>query len=124
MSVRLTDETAILVLWWVVLGVTVLVVVPLAVYLLRRLLRASRAIRVYTEEALAAGGGIAGHVRAVPALDTTVERLPPVAGRAEALAEASGRLKTVLASRARGGAGGSSTGGGGSARGRGPGGAP
>lgn len=123
MTVQLTDQTAVLVLWWVTLAVALLVVVPLAVYLLHRLLRTAGTIRRYTEEALAAGGGIASHVAAIPALEITVERLPPVAERAAALEEASERLRKVLASRA-GGRSGSGPGGAGPAGGGGPGGVP
>lgn len=118
MTVQLTDQTAVLVLWWVTLAVALLVVVPLAVYLLHRLLRTAGTIRRYTEEALAAGGGIASHVRAIPALETTVERLPPVAERAAALEAASERLRAVLVSRGgRGSTGGSGPPGGGAGQG-------
>jgi hypothetical protein len=59
-------------IWWILLVVAVVVVLPVAVYLLHRLLRAARSIERYTAEALAAGLGIARHTAAVSALDRTV----------------------------------------------------
>ena len=50
----------------------VVAVLPLAVYLLHRLLRAALSIERYTGEALTAGLGIARNTGAVKALDDTV----------------------------------------------------
>lgn len=62
---------AVYVLWWIALAVVVLVIVPLAITLLWRALRAANAIRRYLDDMLAAGAGIAGHTAAIPALDST-----------------------------------------------------
>ena len=63
---------AVYVIWGILLVVTIVIVLPLAVYLLHRLLRAALSIERYTAEALAAGLGIARNTAAVKALDTTV----------------------------------------------------
>ena len=59
-------------IWWIMLVVTVVVVVPVAVYLLHRLWLAARSIERYTGEALAAGLGIARNTANIAALDQTV----------------------------------------------------
>ena len=64
--------SAVYAIWAILLVVTIVVVLPLAVYLLHRLLRAAISIERYTAEALAAGLGIARNTAAVKALDTTV----------------------------------------------------
>lgn len=79
-------------LWWVGLGLTYLVLVPLAVVLLHRTLGAARNIERYTREALVAAGGIAGNTRHISALDTTVD----VAGdMLEVAGSVAGKLDTV-----------------------------
>jgi hypothetical protein len=64
--------TAVYVIWWIMLIVAIVVVLPAALYLLHRLWRAARSIERYTAEALAAGLGIARHTTAIRALDQTV----------------------------------------------------
>jgi hypothetical protein len=59
-------------IWGVTLGVVTLVVVPLALYLLHRTLRAAQSIERYIREALAAGVGIAENTAAVAALEETI----------------------------------------------------
>jgi hypothetical protein len=63
---------AVYAIWWIMLAVIVVVVVPVAVYLLHRLWRAAWSIERYTAEALAAGLGIARHSASLTALDQTV----------------------------------------------------
>ena len=63
---------SVYVIWWTLLIVAVVAVLPLAVYLLHRLLRTARSIERYTAEALTAGLGIARNTQAVKALDDTV----------------------------------------------------
>jgi len=63
---------SVYVIWWTLLVVAIVAVLPLAVYLLHRLLRTARSIERYTEEALTAGLGIARNTQAVKALDDTV----------------------------------------------------
>lgn len=87
-------------IWLATLVLVVVVVVPLAVALLHRTLRAAQAIRRYLDEMLLAGAGIAGHTAAIPALDDTVATagtLLEVAGRIQ---QHSGNIAAVLAERA------------------------
>ncbi len=65
--------TAVYVIWWIALAIVLFVLVPVAVHLLSRALRAARSIQTYMEEMLAAGVGIAGNTGAIPALDETIE---------------------------------------------------
>lgn len=99
---RIVASTPVLVLWWVAVGLTVAVIVPLAVYLLHQTWQAARNIRRYTDEALEAGRGIAENAAAVGALDDTIETAIPIVDKAEALDEATGRLAALLADRASG----------------------
>jgi hypothetical protein len=88
-------------IWWVTLVLTLVVFVPLAVYLLHRTWRAARSIRHYAADALLAAGGIAGHTAHIVALDTTIG----VAGELlDAAGGVAGKLDTVanvLAERAQ-----------------------
>lgn len=63
---------AVYVLWWIGLAVTLLVFVPLSVYLLNRTFDAARSIRRYADAALTAAAGIAGNTQHIPALDSTI----------------------------------------------------
>jgi len=87
-------------IWWTGLIVTLLVFVPLAVYLLHRTWRAAHSIQIYAREALTAAAGVAGNTQHIPALDATLS----TAGEMLATAvEVDGKLKTiadVLAQRA------------------------
>lgn len=78
--------TAVYVIWWVAIAIVVLVVVPLAVYLLRRALGAAWSIQGYMDEMLGAGVQIAGHTGAVTALNDTI-------GTATTMVEVAGGLK-------------------------------
>lgn len=93
---RLTDDTTVLVLWWIAVALTVVVIVPAALYLLHRTWRAARSIRRFTAETLAAGAGIAEHTAKVPALDRTVELAGPVAEKAGRIRRATAELADVL----------------------------
>lgn len=59
-------------IWWVGLMVTLVVLVPLAVYLLHRTWLAARSIQRYAADTLAAAGGIAGNTQHIVALDATI----------------------------------------------------
>lgn len=90
-------------IWIITLLVVALVIVPVAIHYLRRALKAARAIERNLADMLEAGGKIAGHTGAVPALDTTIKTaiaMKPVAdsieGKTKAVAE-------LLAGRAAGG---------------------
>lgn len=60
-------------IWAVTLAIVMLVIVPLALYLLWRALKAARSIERYTREALQAGVGIANNTAAIAALDQTIK---------------------------------------------------
>lgn len=99
-NVVIDAPAVVLTLWWVALGLTTLVVVPAAVYLLHRTWKAARNIRRYTAEALEAGAGIVENVAAVGALEETVDRAGPLVEKAGALDEAADRLAGILSRRA------------------------
>lgn len=92
--------TAVLVLWWVALGLTVLVIVPLALYLLHRTWKAAHNIRRYTGETLEAGAGIARHTSSVPALDETLAAAGPLLEHTAELRRSTGELAETLRRRA------------------------
>lgn len=77
--------TAALWIWSITLGVVTIVIVPVAIVLLHRTLRAASAIERYTRESLEAGVGIAKNTEAVQALDETI-------AAASSLLEASQKL--------------------------------
>lgn len=68
----MTLTTTGLVIWIVLLAIIVIVIVPLAVSLLQRALRAARNIEAYLADMLTAGLGVAGNTAAIPALDDTI----------------------------------------------------
>jgi hypothetical protein len=64
--------TAVYWIWGITLGIITFVVVPLALYLLHRTLKAARWIECYARESLTAGVGIATNTSAIPALEQTL----------------------------------------------------
>ncbi len=83
----MTLTSAGLAIWIVLLVVIAAIIVPLAVGLLRRALKAARNIETYLADMLTAGVGVAGNTAAVPALDQTIDwavAMKPVAERIEA----------------------------------------
>jgi hypothetical protein len=92
---------AVYVIWGVGLAVTLVVFVPLAVYLLHRTWRAARSIQRYAAEALQAASGIAGNTRHVGALDATVETATDMLGAAGAVERKLDTVATVLERRSR-----------------------
>jgi hypothetical protein len=67
-----TVPAAIYTIWWVGLIVTLVVFVPLAVYLLHRTWRSARSIQRYAAETLQAAGGIARNTAKIKALDAII----------------------------------------------------
>ena len=67
-----TVPPAVYAIWWAGLIVTLVVFVPLAVYLLHRTWRSARSIQRYAAETLRAAGGIARNTANITALDTTI----------------------------------------------------
>ena len=95
---------AVHVIWAAVLLLVIVVIVPLAIVLLHRTLRAALSIRSYLDEMLAAGVGIAGHTAAVAALDDTIGVAGTMVKVADEIKEHSGTIASVLSARAmRGG---------------------
>jgi len=91
---------AVYTIWWIGLLVTLVVFVPLAVYLLHRTWRAARSIQWYAAEALTAAAGIAGNTKYVPALDDTIGVASQMLGVAGGIVSKLDTAATVLAERA------------------------
>lgn len=94
-----TMPGAVFVIWWIGLALTLLVFVPLAVYLLHRTWRAARSIQWYAGEALVAAAGVAGNTQHVPALDTTIGVAGQMLGVAGGIVTKLDAAATVLAAR-------------------------
>ena len=90
--------------WAAALLLVVLVIVPLAVLLLHRTLRAAISIRRYLDEMLVAGVGIAGNTASIKALDDTIGVAVAMVGVAGNIKSHSGTIASVLAGRAASGA--------------------
>jgi hypothetical protein len=83
--------------WGLTLGVITFVVVPLALYLLHRALRAARSIERYTREALEAGAGIAANTAAVASLEETIAAARSLLEAAELLKRRSAEVADAVA---------------------------
>jgi hypothetical protein len=92
---------AVYTIWWVGLIVTLVVLVPLAVYSLHRAWRSARSIQRYAAEALAAAAGIEQNTRHVRALDDTVEVATDMLGAAGAVERKLDTVAEVLEERSR-----------------------
>ena len=89
--------TASLWIWAITLAVVTVVIVPIAVYLLHRTLRAARSIERYTRESLAAGVGIASNTGAIAALDDTIRAASALLEAAEALKRQTAEVSDAVA---------------------------
>ena len=89
--------TASLWIWAITLAVVTVVIVPLAIYLLHRTLRAARSIERYTRESLAAGVGIASNTGAIAALDDTIRAASALLEAAEALKRQTAEVSDAVA---------------------------
>lgn len=87
-------------LWWTGLILTLVVFVPLAVYLLHRAWRAARSIQIYAREALTAAAGIAGNTQHIPALDATLSTAGQMLSTAVEVDKKLGTIAAVMAQRA------------------------
>ncbi len=72
--------------WGIGLLGTLVVFLPLTVYLLHSLWRTTRHIQIYAREALTGTAGIAKHSRAVCALDDTIRLAAEIRAAAESIA--------------------------------------
>jgi hypothetical protein len=68
--------TAVFVLWWTALVLTVLVIVPVTLRFLQRTWAAARTIHRYAVDTRVAAQGIAANVAAISALDEAVAAAP------------------------------------------------
>lgn len=96
----MTMPDAVYTIWWTGLIVTLVVFVPLAVYLLHRTWKAARSIQGYAADALTAAAGVAGHTQYVPALDDTIGVASQMLGVAGDIVTKLDTAATVLAERA------------------------
>ncbi len=92
---------AVYTIWWIGLIVTLVVFVPLAVYLLHRTWLAARSIERYAADALAAAAGIAGNTVNIKALDSTIEVAGQLLAGAGSVVQKLDTTASVLASRAQ-----------------------
>jgi hypothetical protein len=84
-------------IWGITLGLITFVIVPLALYLLHRALRAARAIERYTREALEAGAGIAANTAAITALDEALAAARSLLEAAELLKRRTAEVADAVA---------------------------
>ncbi len=101
-SVRTLPES-VYTIWWFVLLTVLVVIVPLAIALLHRTLRAALSIRRYLEEMLVAGVAIAKNTSSIPALKDTIAVGSGMVETAGRLKEHSATIASVLAARAKAG---------------------
>ncbi len=87
-------------IWIVLLVVIAAAIVPLAVGLLRRALKAARNIETYLADMLTAGVGVAGNTAAVPALDQTIDWAVAMKPVAEGIEAKTGAVAELLSKRA------------------------
>lgn len=87
------------VIWWATLIVAVVVVLPLAVFLLHRALRTARQIERYAAKALQAGVGIAGNTESVSALEGTISTATGILESARSIEERTGAIEGVFEAR-------------------------
>ncbi len=91
---------AVYVIWWATLIVAVVVVLPLAVYLLHRTLNAARQIERYAARALEAGAGIARNTENIGALEGTISTATEILETARSIEGHTGSIEEVLTARA------------------------
>jgi len=72
MTGALAIPQALYIIWWIGLGLTLVIFVPLAVYSLHRTWRSARSIQRYAAETREAAAGIARNTATIGALDTTI----------------------------------------------------
>ncbi len=87
-------------IWWTGLLVTLLIFVPLAVYLLHQLWRSARNIQLYARDALTAAGGIAENTGHIVALDQTIEVAGSMLSTAGSIEQRLGGATAALGARA------------------------
>lgn len=91
---------AVFTIWAVTVGLALGVFVPLSVYMLASLLRATRSIQRYARDAVAPARAIAGHTASIPALDTTIAAATDILTAAGGVAHKLDIIAGVLENRA------------------------
>lgn len=86
--------------WMVTVVLALVVFVPLSVYMLASLLRATRSIQRYARDAVAPAQAIATQTSAVPALDATIAVATEILAAAEGVAQKLNAIATALEARA------------------------
>lgn len=86
-------------IWWAGLILTLVVFVPLSVYLLHRTWRAARSIQRYAADTLTAAAGVAGNTQHIPALDATIATATKILGTAGTVERKLATIADVLAQR-------------------------
>ncbi len=89
-------------IWGIVLAVAVFVILPIAVYLLQRTLRAARNIERYLADMRDAGVGIAQNTSNIKALDDTIGVATQILGVAANIKDYSATIEKTLVTRAGG----------------------
>jgi hypothetical protein len=92
---------AVYTIWTIGVIVTLVVFVPLAVYLLHRTWQAARSIQRYAAETLVAARGIANNTQHIRALDGTIEVATDMLGAAGAVERKLDTVAAVLEERCR-----------------------
>ena len=92
---------AVYTIWRITLAVTLIVFVPLSVYLLHRTWRAARSIQRYAADTLVAARGIAGNTQHIPALDATIATAGDLLQAAGAVERKLDTTASTLAARVR-----------------------
>lgn len=92
--------SAVFIIWGVTLAIAVLVILPLAIYLLQRTLNAARNIQTYLLQMRDAGVGIASNTSNIPALDDTIKVASKILETAGSMEKNTGIIKTTLVGRA------------------------
>lgn len=91
---------AVYTIWGIVLLVVVVLIVPLAILLLHRTLRAALSIRRYLREMLQAGVGIAGNTSSISALNDTIGVAGAMVTTAGSIKQHTATIASVLSERA------------------------
>lgn len=102
----MTVPGIVYVIWWVLLLMTILIVLPVTVLLLQRTLNAARNIERYLAEMLEAGLGVAENTAHVRALEDTIAVATQMLHTAAQLRDHTEAIATVLGQRANGATGG------------------
>ena len=101
----MTAETmfpeAVYTLWRVTVVLTLVVFIPLSVYLLHSLWRAVRSIRDYSRETLVAAKGIEAATSAIPATNDTIAVATELLAAAESVASKLDAMASALEARVR-----------------------